>query len=89
LKVIPLGRYTKEFREELVKLITEERLSWAESALWLSLLTLTLMNWIKAYKAGKFGDVCKTYRPLTELEIKLDRTKKPLVEVKMKREPNN
>jgi transposase len=83
LKGIPQGRYTKEFRQEAVKLVTEEGLSWAEAALRLSLPTSTLTNWVKAYKAGKLGDVGKTYRPLTEVEMKLARTKKELAEVKM------
>jgi len=67
LKEIPQGRYTKEFREEAVKLVTEEVLSRAKAVGRLSSPTSTLANWIKAYKAGKLGDVCKTYRPLTEL----------------------
>jgi len=46
----------------------------------------TIMNWVKAYKAGKLGEVGKTYRPLTELEMELYRTKKELAEVKMERD---
>jgi transposase len=34
-------------------------------------------------RAGKLGDVGKTYRPLTEIEIELARTKKDLAEAKM------
>jgi len=86
LKRGPQGRYTKEFREEAVKLVTEEGLSWAEAARRLSLPTSTLANWVKAYKAGKLGDVGKTYRPLTEVEMELARTKKELAEVKMERD---
>jgi transposase len=41
---------------------------------------------VKAYKTGKLGDVGKTYRPLTEVEMDLARTKKELVEVKMERD---
>ncbi len=48
--------------------------------------TSALANWVKAYKAGKLGDVGKTYRPLTEMEMELARTKKELVEVKMERD---
>jgi len=49
---VPQGRYTKEFRQESVKLVTEEGLSWAEAARRLSLPTLTLANWVKAYGEG-------------------------------------
>ena len=86
MKGIPQGRYTKEFRWEAVKLVTEEGLSWAKAARRLSLRTSTLANWVKAYKAVKLGDVGKTYRPLTVVEIELARTKKELAEVKMERD---
>ena len=46
----------------------------------------TLGNWVKADKAGKLGDIGKAYRPLTEIEMELARTKKELVEVKMERD---
>jgi len=83
LKRGPQGRYTKELREEAVKLVTEERLSLPEAARRLSLPTSTLANWVKAAKAGKLGDVGKNYRPLTEIEMELARTKKELATVKM------
>ena len=41
---------------------------------------------MKAQRAGKLGDVGKTYRPLTEVEMDLARTKKELAEVKMERD---
>ncbi len=37
MKGIPQGRYRKEFREEAVKLVTEEKLSLPEAARRLSL----------------------------------------------------
>ena len=86
MKGISQGRYTKEFREEAVKLVTEEKLSLPEAARRLSLPPSTLGNWVKAYKAGRLGEVGKTYRPLTEIEMDLARTKKELAEVKMERD---
>jgi transposase len=86
VKGIPQGRYTKEFRLEAVRLVTEDGLSWAEAARRLSLPTSTLANWVKAYKAGKLGDVGKKYRPLTDVEMELARIKKELAEVKMERD---
>ncbi|MEA1958486.1 MAG: transposase [Chloroflexota bacterium] len=47
MKGIPQGRYTKEFREEAVKLVTKEKLSLPEAARRLSLPPSTLGNWIK------------------------------------------
>ncbi|MBI4287671.1 MAG: transposase [Chloroflexi bacterium] len=57
MKGIPYGRYTKELREEAVKLVTAEKLSLNEAARRLSLPPSTLANWVKACKAGKLGDV--------------------------------
>ena len=86
VKGIPQGRYTKEFREEAVKLVVGEGLSWGEAARRLSLPASTLGNWVKAAKAGRLGDVGRNYRPLTEVEMELTRTKKELVEAKMERD---
>ena len=86
MKGIPQGRYTKEFREEAVKLVTEEKLSLPEAGRRLFLPPSTIGNWVKQFKAGRLGEVGKTYRPLTEIEMELARTKKELVEVKMERD---
>jgi transposase len=76
LKGIPQGRYTREFRQEAVKLVTEEKLSLPESARRLSLAPSTLAYWVKAYKEGKLGDIGKSQKPLTEVEMELARVKK-------------
>ena len=83
---LPRGRYTKEFREEAVKLITEEMLSFPEAGRRLNLASSTLLNWVKAYKAGRLGEVGRNYKPLTEIELELHRTKRELAEVKMERD---
>ena len=82
----PQGRYTKEFREEAVKLVTEEKLSLPEAARRVSLPPSTIGNWVKAYKAGRLGEVGKTYRPLTEVEMERSRVKKENSELKMERD---
>ncbi len=86
MKGIPQGRYTKEFREEAVNLVTGGGISIPDAARRLSLPPSTLGNWVRAYKAGKLGDVGKTQRPLTEIEMELSRTKRELAEVKMERD---
>jgi transposase len=86
LKGIPQGRYTREFRQEAVKLIMEERLSFPEAGRRLSLAPSTLSYWVKAHSAGKLGEIGKTQKPLTEVERELAWTKKELVEVKMERD---
>ena len=86
MKRIPQGRYTKEFREEAVKVVVEGGLSLPEAARRLSLPTSTLGNWLRAYKAGKLGEVGKSQRPLTEIEMELARVKRELAEVRMERD---
>jgi transposase-like protein len=86
LQKIPRGRYTKEFRLEAVKLVTEEKLSISEAARRLSLPTNTLDNWIRKAKAGKLGEVGQSYRLLTEVEMELARVKKENSELRMERD---
>ena len=86
MKGIPQGRYTREFRQEAVKLVVEEKVSCREAAQRLSLAPSTLNYWVKAYKAGKLGGIGKAQKPLTEVEMELARTKKELAEVKMERD---
>jgi transposase len=86
VKGIPQGRYSRELREEAVKLVTEEKLSWTEAARRLTIPSSTIGNWVKAAKAGKLGAIGRTYRPLTEIEMELARTKKELAEVTMERD---
>jgi transposase len=86
MKGIPQGRYTKEFREEAVKMVMDGGISLPEAARRLSLPPSTLGNWLKARKAGKLGEIGKTQRPLTEIEMELVRVKRELVETRMERD---
>ncbi len=82
----PQGRYSKEFREEAVKLVTEEGLSVPEAGRRLSLPPSTIVSWVKRFKAGKLGEIGKTYRPLTEIEMELAKVKKENAELRMERD---
>jgi transposase len=86
MKGIPRGRYTKEFREEAVKMVLDGGMSLPEAARRLSLPPSTIGNWVKAHKAGKLGDIGKTQRPLTDIEMELARVKKELAETRMERD---
>jgi transposase len=86
MRGVPQGRYTMEFRREAVKLVTEEKLSLPEAARRLSLPPSTISYWVKAFKAGKLGEIGKGQRPLTDVEMELARMKKELAEVKMERD---
>src|SRR3990172_6872267 len=85
MKGIPQGRYTKEVREEAVKMVLEGSMSLPEAARRLSLPPSTLGNWVKAHKAGKLKDIGKTQRPLADIERELARGKKELVETRRER----
>ncbi len=86
LKRGPQGRYSKEFREEAVKLVMEEGLSVPEAGRRLSLPPSTIVSWVKKYKAGKLGEIGKTYRPLTDIEMELAKVKKENAELRMERD---
>ncbi len=86
VKGIARGRYTKEFREEAVRLVVDEKISCNEVARRLSLAASTIVNWAKAYNEGRLGEVGKSYRPLTEIEMELSRVKKENTELRMERD---
>jgi len=46
----------------------------------------TMANWMRAYKAGRLGEVGKLQRPLTEVERELTRVKRELAVAKMERD---
>lgn len=83
---IPNATYSKEFREQAVKKVTEEGLNPKEAAKRLSLPPSTLTYWLKVAQEGKLDEINKTQRPLTEVELELSRTKRELAEVKMERD---
>jgi transposase-like protein len=86
LERLPRGKYTREFREETVRLVTEDKLSVLEAARRLGVPHSTIDNWLRAEKEGRLGDVGKLYRPLTELELELARVKKENAELRMERD---
>ena len=83
---IPRAIYSKELREEAVKLVTEGGLRIPEVSRRLSVSPSALRYWIKANKEGKLKEVGKWQKPLTELEMELARVKRELAIVKMERD---
>jgi transposase len=83
---IPRAIYTKELREEAVKLVTEGGLRIPEVGRRLSVAASTIRYWVKANKEGKLKEVGRQQRPLTEIEMELARIKRELVEVRMERD---
>lgn len=83
---IPNGKYTREFREEAVKLVVEGGLTVPDAGRRLSLPFSTLNTWVKAYKSGKLEDVGKNQKPMSEMELEVARLKRELAKVKMEKE---
>ncbi len=83
---VPNGRYTKEFREEAVKMVTDGGMSVLETSKRLSLPKSTLESWIRVSKTGALGEIGKGQRPLTEIERELAKVKRELSLAKMERD---
>lgn len=62
----PKGRYTKEFREQAVKLVLVDGLSQREVAGRLSLSVKTLGAWVVAERKGTLTNVGETQKPQSE-----------------------
>ena len=86
MEKVPYSKYTKEFRLEAVRLITEGGLSAGEAAMRLSLPKSTLENWLRAFKAGKLEAIGKSHRALTDVEVELARVKRELALVRVERD---
>jgi transposase len=78
--------YTKEFRDEAVKLAMTDGVNVSEAARRLSISMKTLANWVRAAKDGKLEKVGHTQKPQTEIEAELSRVRRELAEVKMERD---
>jgi len=83
---IPRAIYTRELREEAVKLVSEGGVSIPEVGCRLSISSSTIRYWVKASKEGKLQEVGRQQRPLTELEMELVRVKRELAQVKIERD---
>lgn len=86
MKRIPQGRYSKEFREEAVKLVVVQDLSVPEASIRLDVPKSTINNWVRASKAGKLSSIGKNRRELSDTELELARLKRELAQVKMERD---
>ena len=83
---LPYNRYSREFRQEAVKLVAEGGLSVPQAATRLSIPTNTLRQWIKAAERGTLQEVGGSARQPNDLEIELARVRRELETVKMERD---
>jgi transposase len=83
---VPKGTYTKEFREQAVKLVLVDGLTQREAASRISLSVKTLGAWVVAERKGTLAKVGETQKPQSELEAELARVKRELATVTMERD---
>ena len=83
---LPRQKYTKEFRSEAVKLVTDEKESIPEAARRLSISVKTLSNWVYRARHGTLSAVGESRKPVTELEAEISRLKRELAEARMERD---
>lgn len=79
----PHTSYTPEFKNEAVKLVTEQGLTVSDAAKHLSMSIKTLSAWVLRYKAGELSS---TKRTPNEQELEINRLKKALALAEMERD---
>ncbi|HYE37974.1 transposase [Methylocaldum sp.] len=77
---LPRQSFTAEFREQAVRLITEDKLSVPEAARRLGLSAKTLANWVYKARAGQLSEVGESRQPVSDLEAEISRLKRELAE---------
>ncbi len=82
---VPRAVYTKEFKEEAVKMVTEAGLSIPEVSRRVSVSKSSIRYWIKRAKEGGLSKDGKQ-RPVTGEQMEIARLRREVVELKMERE---
>ena len=82
---VPRVVYTKEFKEEAVKMVTEAGLSVPEVARRVSVSTSTIAYWVKMAKEGRLSNGGKQ-RPVTGEQMEVTRLKREVAELRMERD---
>jgi transposase len=83
---LPRQQYTKEFREQAVRVVIEQELTIPEAARRLAMSEKTLANWVFRARRGQLGELGAPRRPVTDLEAEVSRLKRELAEARMERD---
>ena len=83
MEKIPKGTYTKEFKEEAAKMVTEQGLSIPEVGRRLSIPKSTIANWVKLAKGGTLA---KSKKGVTGEEMEVARLRREIAELRMERD---
>ena len=85
VKGLPRQNYTKEFKEEAVKLVTEQGLSIAEAARRLSMPGQNISRWLTRAKAGKTQESWRG-KEVSDKDAEISRLKRENAELRMERD---
>lgn len=83
---LPRQSYTAEFREQAVKLVSDEKLTLPEAAKRLGMSAKTLANWMHQARAGRLSSVGESRKPVTEMEADNARLRRELAELRLERD---
>ncbi len=83
---IPQGVYTKELKEEAVKMVTEGGLSVPEVGRRLSIAKSTIAYWVRLTREGRLSDTGRRQKPVTSEELEVARLKREVAELRMERD---
>ena len=86
MEKLPRQKYTKEFREQAVKLVSEQNLTVPEASKRLSMSSQTLSNWVFKARQGKLTGMDRNRKPVTDLEAENAKLKRELAEARMERD---
>ncbi|MGF1545804.1 MAG: transposase [Thiotrichales bacterium] len=83
---LPRQSFTVEFREQAVKLISEEKLTIPEAARRLGMSVKTLGNWVHKSRAGGLSAVGESRKPVTDQEAENARLRREVAELRLERD---
>ena len=86
MEQVPRQQYTKEFREQAVRLVLEQQVTIPEATRRLSMSGRTLERWVCRARQGQLATLGENRRPVTELEAELSRLKRELAAARMERD---
>ena len=83
---VPRQQYTKEFREQAVQLVLEQKLTIPEATRRLTMSGNTLKNWVGRARRGQLATLGASRRSVTDQEAELSRLTRDLAEARMERD---
>lgn len=86
MEKLPRQKYTKEFREQAVQLVTAQKLTVPEAAQRLPMSGQTLTNWVFKACQGKLAGMDGNRKAVTDLEAENSKLKRELAEARMERD---